>query len=286
MLSALKANFKTLAAKTVWAYGPQDVVTKLRHCGVAHGTMLVVHSSWLQNNGFRGNPSELVKALKNTVGNDGLLVMTSMPYHNMSSAQWLAKGKPMNVRRSPSMMGLVSEVFRRSEGVHRSLSATHPLLAWGNDAGAFVAGHENTDRPFGPDSPFAKMLDCNALILGIDAPFSTFTFTHFIEDHLGETLPVPLYDPEPKTGKVIDDDGNESLQTVRIISAQANRLRREGRLVLRLEQEHSLHKGRIGNTELIWIHAQSLLTGAKHLVQDGTHFFDHPSEIINIGLSN
>ena len=131
MLAAIKPRLKALAAKTVWAYGPEDVVKKLRQCGVAPGTTLIVHSSWLQYNGFRGKPADLVKALKAAVGAEGLLVMTSMPYHNMSSAQWLAKGKPMNVRRSPSMMGLVSEVFRRSEGVVRSLSATHPLLAWG-----------------------------------------------------------------------------------------------------------------------------------------------------------
>jgi aminoglycoside 3-N-acetyltransferase len=89
----------------------------------------------------------VVRALKAAVGEGGLLVMPSMPYHNMSSAQWLAKGKPMNVLRSPSMMGLVSEVFRRSEGVQRSLSLTHPLLAWGRDAAAFVEGHERAERP-------------------------------------------------------------------------------------------------------------------------------------------
>lgn len=278
MLDAFKTKLKGLAAKSIWAYGPEDVVKKLRHCGVVRGTTLLVHASWLQDNGFRGKPSDFVNALKDAVGTEGLLVMTSMPYHNMSSAQWLAKGKPMNVLRSPSMMGLLSEVFRRSDGVVRSLSATHPLLAWGHDPEAFVSGHENTERPFGPESPFARLLERNALILGMDAPFSTFTFTHFVEDHLGETLPVSLYDSQPQTGKVIDREGNENHQTVRVISAEANRLRREERLVVRLKQEHSLHNGKIGNTKLVWIRAQSLLTGAIKLVKEGDHFFDRPSE--------
>lgn len=276
MIAAVKLKVKDWLTKSIWAYGPDEICRKLREIGVDRGTTLVIHASWRIHNGFRGKPADLIKVFKTLVGNQGLLVMMSMPYHNMSSAQWLAKGKPMNVRRSPSMMGLVSEVFRRSEGVHRSLSATHPLLAWGRDAEAFVDGHQDTDRPFGPDSPFARLFERNALILGFDAPFSTFTFTHFVEDHLGEMLPVSLYEPKPATGKVIDYAGNESLQTIRVISAQANSLRREERLVARLEQERSLHKGRIGNTELIWIHAISLLTGAEHLVQDGAHFFDHP----------
>jgi hypothetical protein len=141
---------------------------------------------------FQGKPADVVRALKAAVGEGGLLVMPSMPYHNMSSAQWLAKGKPMNVLRSPSMMGLVSEVFRRSEGVQRSLSLTHPLLAWGRDAAAFVEGHERAERSFGDASPFARLLARDALILGFDAPFSTFTYTHFVEDQLADTLPFPL----------------------------------------------------------------------------------------------
>ena len=41
------------------------------------------------------------------------------------------QGKPMNVLRSPSMMGLVSEVFRRSEASVAASASPIPLLAWG-----------------------------------------------------------------------------------------------------------------------------------------------------------
>lgn len=116
MINTLKARLKTLVAKTIWSYDADALLKYLRKIGVQPGATLMVHSSWQHYNGFKGKPSELVDALKRAVGEQGLLVMTSMPYHNMSSAEWLAKGKPMNVRRSPSMMGLVSEVFRRSKG--------------------------------------------------------------------------------------------------------------------------------------------------------------------------
>ena len=276
MITRLKHLTKDLLTKTIWAYGPDELVRQIRKFGIEQGATLVVHSSWHQHNGFRDKPADLIKALKTAVGNNGLLVMTSMPYHNMSSAEWLAKGKPMNVRRSPSMMGLVSEVFRRSEGVHRSLSATHPLLAWGKDAQDFISGHQHTDRPFGRQSPFAELLERNALILGFDAPFSTFTFTHFVEDHLADSLPTPLYEPELLAGKVVDYDGNESTQWLRVISPLANKQRREERLIAQLESSQVLHSGRIGNTALVWIRTQALLTGAQKLASEGAHFFDRP----------
>lgn len=277
MLTRLKPRIKALAASTVFAYGPEDFVARLRKCGVLPGATLVVHSSWLAHNGFRGKPSDMVRALKSAVGNDGLLVMTSMPYHNMSSAEWLARNKLLDVRRTPSMMGLLSEAFRRSEGVVRSLSVTHPLLAWGSEAASFLAGHGDTDRPFGATSPFARMLERNALILGIDAPFATFTFTHFVEDMLAETLPVPLYEASMMSGRVVDQDGNEHVQTVRVLAAAANKARREHRLVERLLADGTLHTGRIGRTALTWLRAADVVQAAHTLVAEGRHFFDPPA---------
>jgi aminoglycoside 3-N-acetyltransferase len=158
----------------------------------------------------------------------------------------------------------------------RSLSATHPLLAWGADAEAFVAGHELTDRPFGPDSPFARLLERDALILGLDAPFSSFTFTHFVEDALAETLPCALYDAEPRRGIVVDQAGNSHEQWLRVLSEEANALRREARLVERLTQRGALRRGQIGHSALTWVRARDLLDGARALVADGIHFFDAP----------
>jgi len=278
---SIKSRLKALAAATVWAWGPETLLRVLARSGVMVGSTLVVHSSWLPYNGFRGKPADLVRALKKAVGPEGLLVMTSMPYHNMTSAEWLARGKAMNVLRSPSMMGLVTEVFRRSPGVVRSLSATHPLLAWGSQAEAFIAGHENTDKPFGPDSPFARLIECDALILGLDAPFSSFTFTHFVEDCLSDTLPVALYAPEHRRGVVVDPAGITHEQWLRVLSDEANASRHEERLVERLKAGGVLHQGRVGNTRLTWIRARDLLVGARALVADGVHFFDAPGKSLS-----
>lgn len=275
-LAKLKQRAKDIAARTVWAYGPDELIARLRQIGVTPGSTLMVHSSWLAHNGFKGKPADLVRALKRAVAEEGLLVMTSMPYHNMSSSQWLARGKPMNVLRSPSMMGLVSEVFRRSEGVRRSLSPTHPLLAWGAGAEAFIDGHELTDRPFGEASPFGRLLERDALILGFDAPFESFTYTHFVEDQLEATLPCALYEPALVDGVVIDGAGRSLICPVRVLSPEVNRLRREARLIEHLTRVGVLHGARIGNTRLRWIRARDHSCESKRLVDGGGHFFDTP----------
>lgn len=269
-----KHILKSWLVRHFMSYDGTDLNKALRAAGIRQGDTLMVHSSWLAMNGFRGKPADMVAALKQLVGPDGLLVMTSMPYHNMSSEQWLARGKPLDLKRSPSMMGMLSEVFRRSEGVLRSASPTHPLLAWGRDAHAFIQGHELTPFAFGPASPFAKLLYRNALILCVDAPFSSITFTHFVEDRLAHTLAVPLYSPVLHTGIVVGPDGERHMSEVRVLSSEANALRRDALLEDWLVEQGVLGRLRVGNTRLLVLRAGDMTAATERLVASGRHFFE------------
>jgi aminoglycoside 3-N-acetyltransferase len=259
------------------SYNSEDLSRFLARIGVQPGDTLMLHSSWRPLNGYKGTPAQFCAALREHLGPEGLLVMPSHTYHNQSSAEFLAGGKPMDVRRSPSAMGLLTEVFRRNKETVRSLSPTHPLLAWGQDAQAFIADHEKTDRPFGPASPFARLLERNALLLCLDVGFSSITFTHFVEDRLQDTLPFPLYEAEPMTGTVIDREGNHIACPTRVLSAIANRQRREPRLIEHLTRVGRLKQQRLGNSRITHIRATDLLSGAEDLAQNGAHFFDPPS---------
>ncbi|WP_412851818.1 AAC(3) family N-acetyltransferase [Ectothiorhodospira shaposhnikovii] len=236
----------------------------------------MVHASWRPGNGFLGRPSDMVTTLKDLVGHQGLLIMPSLTYQNESSREFLARGVPMDVRRSPSQMGLLSEVFRRGKGVRRSLSPTHPLLAWGHRAEEFLVGHDEALVPFGPQSPFGRLLEWNGKILTIDAPFSTVTFTHFLEDRIAQTLPVPLYEPEPMEGTVIDYEGVARKVPVKVLSATANRLRRDDLLEAELLKEGVLKRRRVGNTRLGLLDCRAMTEVVDHLVASGRHFFDSP----------
>ncbi len=270
----LKRRVKAVLSRTWWAYDGAALIDALRTMGVAAADTVMVHSSWREHNGFSGKPADVAGALRQLVGEDGLLVMPSMPYHNMSTAQFLARGKPLDVRRTPSMMGMVSESFRRSDGVVRSLSPTHPLVAWGRDSHAFVAGHELTDEPFGRESPFARLLQRDAWLLGLDAPFASFTFTHHVEVLTSQALLFPLYEPEALPATVIDPTGRRIECRVRVISEHAHRARREERLVAELHRRGSWRQRRVGNTDLLLIRAQDVLQAASGLVVSGQHFFE------------
>lgn len=272
--TTLRRAVKPFVVRHFLAYDADGFVRALGRLGVVTGDTLMVHASWAADNGFRGKPAEMIGALRRALGEDGLLAMTSMPYHNRSSAEYLAAGRAFDVRRSPSQMGLLTEVFRRTRGVLRSASPTHPVLALGPGAAEFLAGHESVLAPFGPGTPFARLLERDGKVLTIDAPFSTITFTHFLEDRIKDSLPFSLYEDEPMTATVIDAEGRERRLPVLVLSRLANQRRREARLIAALEERRAIRRARIGNTRLMLIACREMTACVDAMRARGESFFD------------
>ena len=271
---SLKRRLKTLVVHSLLSYDGAGLVRALADLGIRRGDVLMVHATWNPNNGFRGNPAELVAALQDAVGREGVLAMTTMTYVNETSADFLARGKPMDVRRSASRMGLLTEVFRRSPDVRRSFSPTHPVCAWGDRADEFLAGHETTPFSFGPDSPYGKLVAWRGKLLGIDTGFDTFTFTHHLEHRIRDSLPFPFYDAAPRPGVTIDETGKRHSVPTMVISQQANAARREPRLVARLERQGFLQRKRIGNTRLLFLDCRAAVASVDGMIAEGENFFE------------
>jgi aminoglycoside 3-N-acetyltransferase len=231
------------------SFDAADFAAALARLGIALGDSLMVHGSLKATSGYQGKPVELIKVLKDAVGPDGLLVMPSMTYTDSSRA-FLLRCEAVDLRRSPSRMGLLSELFRRGQGVHRSASPTHPLLAWGGGAREFVTGHERTDRSFGPDSPFQRLLDRDAKVLCLDTSAETVTFMHFLEDRFAAGLDFALYEANPLPGRVIDATGLVLEVPTRVLS-DASRVRRdEGPLWRQARKSGLIAWRRVGNAQL------------------------------------
>lgn len=262
----MKKFLKRCLLKTLWRYDLNALIKALHANGIRKGDTVVVHASWKNDNGFTGSAKDFVDALKSVVGDNGLLVMVSMPYQNQSTRDYLAQGKVFNVNRSPSMMGLLSEVFRRGKGVVRSLNAAHPLLAWGRDAEDFVAGHQNSVCSFGADSPFAKLEARQAKFLLVDAPFNTITFNHYLEQRFAERFPVPLFESQPINCQMLDLHGNSVTMSTRVLTAQSAFYRIDNLLERALSADSKLTKFRIGNTRFVQVSATDLCKYADKVV--------------------
>ncbi|MCW8890540.1 MAG: AAC(3) family N-acetyltransferase [Sedimenticola sp.] len=271
------SQIKQLIIKYLYSYDSNKFGQKLKKLGISQGDVLFVHGSWIPNSGFRGGPLDMINVLKSTVGKSGIIMMPSMTYHNQSSREFLEAGAIVDLRRTPSKMGILSEVFRRNREVARSKSITHPILVWGEMSQSVIEGQETNKYPFGEGSLFDKLLSLNGKILCINAPFSTITFTHYLEDRISKYLSFPLYEPEPQSGVLIDSLGEKRNVEAFVLSKVANQLRREERLIEELDKKNIIKRSRIGNTQLLLIDCTKMTECVDAMYEQRKSFFDRQS---------
>lgn len=259
----LKKAIKDILLKTVWAYGPDKLKTKLVKMGIKKGDRIMVHSSWLPQNGFEGSAKDFLDALKDVVGEDGLIVMMSMPYQNESTQAYLSKGLVFNRKRTASKVGLLTEVFRRGKAVVRSFNSAHPLLAWGAGKEEFIEGHQHSICSFGVGSPFEKLESLRARILLIDAPFDTITFNHYLESKYEDSYPVPLFESDSMQGEMLDYDGASVTFSTRVLSKASAGHRIDAALKKALDEKSLLQNFRVGNTNFTLVDVDDLVSNVS-----------------------
>jgi aminoglycoside 3-N-acetyltransferase len=271
-LKPIYAGGQRLAARTLFPYSAEDLGVAVRSLGIHAGDALLVHSGFKRVSGFVGTPSDVIECLLQVVGSDGHLLMMSMPYRG-ASQRYAANDPLFDVRRTPSAVGIISEIFRRRSDVRRSLSPFHPVVAHGPLAAWLTADHDQCLFSCGKGSPFERFLQLEGKVLFYDAPYTSLTFMHYVEDRFREHLPVPLYEAEPAVLRVIDGAGRD--MTVRhAYFSEAARARRNFSPVQQiLQQEGALQAARVGNTGLLSVSARQVLDVARRLVDEGSGFY-------------
>ena len=161
----------------------QDIIKSFKELGVLETDVLLVHSS-LKSLGFvDGGAETVIEALKEVVC-DGTLVMPALRQKNFENAyiDW-------NVNTTPSDVGLITETFRKSQGVLRSNQETHSVCAFGKDAKYITEAHSTGKTrhcvfgkyAFGYNSPWERMIELGAKVAFIGVDMTYNTFKHYCE---------------------------------------------------------------------------------------------------------
>jgi aminoglycoside 3-N-acetyltransferase len=262
---------KQFFVRTFLSYDAADLKRRLASMGIVETDTVLVHANFKPDSGFKGGPLDLVNAFAAHLGRQGNLLMVSIPFRG-TAYDCLAANKPFNVKKTMSMMGLATEMFRRAEGTLRSLHPTHPVLARGREAEAIVAGHEKCIYPCGPGSPFERLHELKGKILFFDVGMESITFFHYVEHLLQNRLPFPVYDDRLFTVAAIDANGET--HTVQSYAFSRNVVRRADRLREEMLRRGLVRIGRIGNSRLLLVTAEDVVTCMTDLVERGHAPYD------------
>lgn len=271
-LRSLSKKSQRRITKWFYSYGPRELEAALRAVGIGSGDTVMLHAAFSMS-GFRGTPKDIADVFLQTIGPTGNLLMVSMPYSG-STHDYL-KGKPtFDVKKTASYMGMVSESFRKREGVLRSLNPAHPVLALGPKAEWIVADHDKCLYSCGPGSPFEKLHQLAGKIVVYHVRFPTITYVHYGEHFLEKMLPFPLYDAETFEVPSIDASGELKTVKTRPFSPEAVRRRRPLMAVELLEKNGLIRSKRVGNSGVLAIEAKDSFDCFLRMTREGWAPFD------------
>jgi len=159
-----------------------DLRQHLIDLGVVRGRTVWVQSSWNEFFNVPLKPSEVIDLLRDLIGPEGTLAMPAFPIDQDASKVFL-------VDRAPVYTGLLCEVFRRVPGVQRSIHLSSSVCAVGPNADFLLRDHHRTMMTWGKDSPFCRLMDVDARMIGLGATFNFMTPLHAVECLLYDEIP-------------------------------------------------------------------------------------------------
>lgn len=154
-----------------------ELVLDFQKLGLTSGDILLVHSSYKSFGGVEGGPQTVIDALRSILTEQGTLIVPTFNYD-------FCDGKPYDIKKTPSKMGIISELVRIDSNSKRTLDPVFSFAILGKHRD-YLTSLKN-EHSFGPDSIFAKLreLDAKIMIIGL-AYNESMTFFHHIEETQG-----------------------------------------------------------------------------------------------------
>jgi len=268
----LKA-FKKWRATAFRSFTPADLQRALNGLGMVHGDALLVHSSFDAFEGFQGKPSDVISVLQSVVGSAGLVMMPTMTFSG--TAVDYARANPLfDVARTPSRMGLLTELFRRSPGVVRSVHPTHPVAIWGADASTVADGHHLASTPCGVGTPFEALLERRGKIVLLGTDIGVLTFFHMLEEVLEPDLPLPPFTTEvfhlqskTRNGQIVETN-------CRLFEPAVSKRRNLHKMTPFLKKAAAWREARVGGLRIIVLAATDVEQAVRGMHKQGVYCYD------------
>lgn len=266
-------EFRRFVSNAFRSFTRSDLQLALSGLGIARGDTVMVHSSFDAFEGFQGKPTDIISVLQHMVGDEGVLMMPTMMFSG--TAVEYARTNPLfDVARTPSRMGLLTELFRRSPGVVRSIHPTHPVAIWGYDANVIATGHHLAQTPCGVGTPFEALLKRHGKIALLGTDISALTFYHMLEEAIERDLPLGPFTDEvfhlrsrTRDGLILDTNG-------RLFEPAVSRRRNLYKMVPYLKKSGAWREARVGGLKITVLAAADVDEVVRSMNKQGIHCYD------------
>lgn len=218
--------------------------------------VLVVHSAFktLARAGFRAEP--FLAALADYMA-PGTLLMPAMSWRAVNLASPV-----FDELATPSITGILTELFRRRLASRRSLHPTHSVAGLGTRLDALLGSHHLDDTPCSARSPWGLLDDYDAYVLLLGVEMDSCTLIHHVE----ETIAPELYlRPDREQYLCRDRQGRE----VEVVTRRTLRLPRDfWQFEEALAAEGGVRRRKLAETDCLVFAARDMVRVASKILRD------------------
>lgn len=252
-------------------YKKEDLINDLKNAGLTPDSAVMVHSSMKAIGKVEGGADTVVDAFMEYFA-DGLLMM---PEHT-----WKQMSEQYNVFDSetePSCVGIITNIFRKREGVYRSLHPTHSIAAYGKNvkggvnAEEYVKNDDEYDTPCNPNGCFGRIRQQHGYILLVGVTHARNTYIHSIE----ESIDVPeRFTDKPVIFKVKKDKELKEVRMYRHYNVNAPHISEHfDKLMQGYYYTGAAKKVKFGDAECILCDADKLYKVTEQILKNNVNAF-------------
>lgn len=256
-----------IAAEAITA---DDLYNSIKQVLLEKNTPILIHASgeYLNNAGLRlSDFNQLIIdcSIHRTI------LMPVFPFEGL--ALHGIKNTSYDAKRTPSKMGIQTEIFRRSQGVTTSLHPTHPVAALGELSGEMLSNHHLSIYPFASETPFGKLDALNGEILLVGVGLGVLTHVHVAEDYLGNDFPIEVYLEKNFRISVTNSEVTNAIET-KIHNPTTSRSKNIHKIRPYLLQNRALEERSFGDITFQVLNAAKTTHTIVELAKQGTTIYE------------
>lgn len=246
------------------------IVNALRAQGINSVSHLMVHVSLFKMGYVKGGAQSVVNALKKTVGTNGYLMM---PAYSTSGRtyDYIKINRSFDIKKTPTKLGAVPELFRISGGVYRTPHPTHSVSIWGKKAQQLAKDDRLIMDPFW-NHAYEFMLDNDAYVLLIGVNFESMSIMRMLDD-IDPTSGLNPYLDELFTFCVLDYDGKLRTVTSKVHDPAISKRRSNSLLYPIMDRQGLIKTFKLGSARCILVKMNDVVNTRRQCDQLGIYTF-------------
>jgi aminoglycoside 3-N-acetyltransferase len=242
-----------------------DIIEGLRNLGVNPGDAVFFHNSLSSMGYVECGAETVIDAFLEAVGHRGTVAVNSCHFNGWHCEYAQTNRTPaFDVRRSPSRMGRITEVFRHHPGAVRCLDSSNPICSIGHHAEYLAEGAIRCFTPCGRDTAWGKLGELDAHYMFLGTGWNSCTMMHACEEY--GHAPYALMD-EPSRLEVADERGRNHLHVQKVHTP--NVPRDYFLMEPEMQKRELVQYGQIGDAKVTKMNARELIDeGTRCIVED------------------